>query len=39
MRVKNGTFVVVEPKGSKTRYWTGKLIEASVTEPTTTPTT
>ncbi len=39
MRLENGKFVVVEPKGSKTPYWNGKLIGASVTEPATTHTT
>jgi branched-chain amino acid transport system substrate-binding protein len=30
MQVKNGKFVVLKPKDSKTPYWTGDLIEESV---------
>jgi len=30
LQVKNGKFVVFEPKNSKTSYWTGKLIRRSI---------
>jgi hypothetical protein len=30
LQVKNGKFVVLKPKDSKTTYWTGELIDASV---------
>ena len=30
MQVKNGKFVLLEPKGGKTSYWTGDLIPESV---------
>ena len=39
MRIQDGKFVVVKPKGSKTPYWKGKLVGASVTDSTATPTT
>ena len=36
MYVKDGKFVLLKPKGSKTPYWTGKLIGASAVSTTTT---
>ena len=30
LQVKNGKFVVLEPKDSDTTYWTGELIEESI---------
>ena len=30
LQVKNGKFVVLEPKGGRTTYWTGELVESSV---------
>ena len=30
LRVKDGKFVVLKPKGESTTYWTGELIEESV---------
>jgi hypothetical protein len=34
MQIKNDKFVILKPPGGKTTFWSGKLIGASVSTPT-----